>query len=325
MNNRSVIVSKGRMSLKELFVNYGLYGVFIVIIVFFTIQNPKFLAINNLITIVQMASTLGVVVVGMFVVLITAGIDISVASNMYFSAVVACTLLNNFHIPVWLCFVVSTLCGSFIGITNGIFITKFKMLPFITTLAVSSIARGLGLMVSKTKLIVLDSSAFVVSNTRIFGVPLVAYIFIIMVIIGHILLTRTTFGRQLFACGNNVQGARKIGINTNRTIFIAYVFCGAMAGLAGMMNACNLASVNQNFAIGDEFVVISSAIVGGASLFGGKGRIFPGALLGMIMVQAIMNGLTLMQANPYIYQVVRGVVIFIAVMIDSIKFSGEIR
>lgn len=326
MNNQSAIARKGRRpSVKELLVNYGLYGVFIALIIFFTLQNPKFLAINNLITIVQMASTLGVVVVGMFFVLIAGGIDIAVASNMYFSAVVACTLLNNFQMPILMCFVVSTLCGAFIGCINGTFITRFKMLPFITTLAVSSIARGLGLMVSKTKLIVLDSSAFVVSNTRIFGIPLVAYIFMVTVIIGHIILTRTTFGRQLFACGNNVQGAQKIGINTGRTIFVAYVICGAMAGLAGMMNACNLASVNQNFAIGDEFVVISSAIVGGASLFGGKGRVLPGALLGMIMVQAIMNGLTLMQANPYIYQVIRGVVIFIAVMIDSIKYSGEIR
>lgn len=98
-----------------------------------------------------------------------------------------------------------------------------------------------------------------------------------------------------------------------------------MAGLAGMMNACNLSSINQNFVIGDEFVVISSAVVGGASLFGGKGRVLPGALIGILMVQIILNGLTLIQASTYIYTVVRGLVIFIAVMIDSIKFSGEIR
>ena len=325
MINQSQSVSNDHISIKEIFINYGLYGVFAVLLIFFTIQNPKFLAINNLITIVQMASTLGVVVVGMFFVLIAGGIDIAVASNMYFSAVVASTLLNLYAIPIWLCFVISILCGCILGCINGIFITKFKMLPFIATLAVSSIARGLGLMVSKTKLIVLHQSAFVISNTRIFGVPLVTYIFLTVVIIGHIILTCTTFGRQLFACGDNIQGAKKIGINSNKIVFFSYIICGAMAGLAGIINACNLASVNQNFAIGDEFVVIASAIIGGASLFGGKGKILPGALLGMIMVQSIMNGLTLMQANPYIYSVVRGVVIFIAVMIDSIKFSGEIR
>lgn len=317
-------LSKGQL-VKNVFVNYGLYAVFLALIAFFSIKNTAFLTVKNGITILQMASTLGVVVVGMFFVLITAGIDISVASNMYFSAVVATTLLNTFRIPIWLCFVVSMASGCLIGSINGLFVAKFKMLPFITTLATSSIARGLGLLVSHTKLIVLDESAFVVSNTRILGVPLVAYIFLLMACIGHLILTRTTYGRQLFACGNNLQGANKIGINGQRTVFLAYLFCGAMAGLAGMMNACNLSSVNQNFAIGDEFVVISSAVVGGASLFGGKGRVLPGALVGILMVQIIMNGLTLIQASPYIYTVIRGVVIFIAVMIDSIKFSGEIR
>ncbi|HNW85612.1 MAG TPA: ABC transporter permease [Candidatus Limiplasma sp.] len=327
MNNQPAFTCENRKrgSVKDFFVNYGLYAVFLALIGFFSIKNPAFLTVKNGVTILQMASTLGVVVVGMFFVLITAGIDISVASNMYFSAVVACTLLNTFKIPIWLCFVVSMLSGCLIGSINGLFIAKFKMLPFITTLATSSIARGLGLLVSHTKLIVLDQSAFVVSNTRILGVPLVAYIFVLMAVIGHVILRRTTFGRQLFACGNNLQGAKKIGINGEKTIFLAYLFCGAMAGLAGMMNACNLSSVNQNFAIGDEFVVISSAVVGGASLFGGKGRVLPGALIGILMVQVIMNGLTLIQASPYIYTVIRGLVIFVAVMIDSIKFSGEIR
>ena len=164
--------SRGR-TLRDFFVNYGLYAVFLALIAFFAIRNPMFLTVKNGITILQMASTLGVVVVGMFFVLITGGIDISVASNMYFSAVVATTLLNTFKIPIWLCFVVSMASGCLIGAINGLFVAKFKMLPFITTLATASIARGFGLLVSHTKLIVLDESAFVVSNTRILGVPLV--------------------------------------------------------------------------------------------------------------------------------------------------------
>lgn len=316
---------KAKFNTKTFFVNYGLYFVFVAIIVYFSVRNPMFLTMSNAITIVQMASTLGIVVVGMFFVLITGGIDISVGSNMYFSAVVSCTLLNNYKVPIWGCFVISTLCGCLVGIINGTFISRYKMVPFITTLATMSIARGLGLFFSNQKLIVVDQSGFAVSNAKILGIPLVTYIFIGAAIVGHILLTRTQFGRQLFACGNNLTGANKIGVNGRRTVFFAYVICGAAAGLAGMVNACNLSSVNQNFAIGDEFVVISSAVVGGASLFGGKGKILPGAMIGIIMIQIILNGLTLTQASPYVYQVVRGVIIFIAVMIDSIKFSGEIR
>jgi ribose/xylose/arabinose/galactoside ABC-type transport system permease subunit len=129
----------------------------------------------------------------------------------------------------------------------------------------------------------------------------------------------------LFACGDNYPGAEKIGIKGPRVIFLSYLICGACAGLAGMVNACNLSSVNQNFAIGDEFVVISSAVVGGASLFGGKGRILPGALIGIIMIQMILNGLTLARISPFVYQVIRGIIIFIAVMMDSLKYSGELR
>lgn len=323
--NSGVLEQDNKMTIKDFLINYGLYIVFVVLLLFFTIMNPKFINIRNAITILQMSSTLGIVVVGMFFVLITGGIDISVASNMYFSAILASILLNNYHIPIWLCFIVATLCGTLIGTINGLFVAKFKIVPFITTLATMSIARGLGLFISNTKLIVLDESAFVVSNTRIFGVPLVAYIFLVTVLIGHFILTRTRYGRQLFACGNNYSGAEKIGINGVRTVFLAYVFCGAMAGLAGMVNACNLSMINQNFAIGDEFVVISSAVVGGASLFGGKGKVLPGALIGIVMIQVILNGLTLMQASPYIYNIVRGAIIFIAVMIDSIKYSGEVH
>jgi ribose/xylose/arabinose/galactoside ABC-type transport system permease subunit len=324
MNSASASLSNGRKA-KNFVVDYGLYIVFLVIIATFSIKNPKFLSMSNGITIVQMSSTLGIVVVGMFFVLIGAGIDISVASNMYFAAVVSASLLNNYKIPIAACFAVSVLCGCVIGAINGLFIARFRIVPFITTLATMSIARGLGLIFSDQKLIVLDQSSFAVSNTRIFGIPLVAYIFIGTAIAGHVLLLHTQFGRQLFACGNNYPGAEKIGIKGPRVIFLSYLICGACAGLAGMVNACNLSSVNQNFAIGDEFVVISSAVVGGASLFGGKGRILPGALVGIIMIQMILNGLTLARVSPFVYQVIRGIIIFIAVMVDSLKYSGELR
>lgn len=311
--------------LVDLFCRYGLYLIFLLVILYFSSQSSQFLTPQNAVTIIQLASALGIATVGMFFVLITGGIDISVASNMYFSAVVGSYLLNQLGLPIVVSFLSGILCGGLIGCINGLFIARFKMVPFITTLATMSIARGFGLFVSGQKLIVLNEQGFQVANTRLLGVPVMAYVFLLTVFAGHFVLTRTQFGRQLFACGNNLAGANRIGINGPRTVFAAYLICGCLAGLAGMVNACNLTSINQNFAIGDEFVVISSAVVGGASLFGGKGRIFPGALVGIIMIQVIINGLTITNASPYAYTVVRGAIIFIAVMVDSIKFSGEIR
>lgn len=314
-----------RQKLVDLFISYGLYVIFVIVLAYFAFQSKNFLTISNAINVLRLSSTLGIAVVGMFFVLITAGIDISVSANMYFSAVVGTTLLNNLGLPLPLCFAGALLSGLLIGAINGFFIAKLKMVPFITTLATYSVARGLGLMFTNQQMLFLDTSVLKFSGAKFLGIPLVVYMFIIIVLVGHFILTKTQYGRQLFACGNNLLGANKMGINGTKTVFIAYLICGGLAGVAGMTNACILSVINPNFAIGDEFVVISSSVIGGASLFGGKGKVLPGAIIGIVMVQVITNGLTMMGASAYVFTIFRGVIIFIAVMMDSIKFSGEIR
>ncbi|WP_343247677.1 ABC transporter permease [Diplocloster hominis] len=309
----------------DLFCSYGLWIIFIILLAYFAIQSPKFLTLSNAVNVLRLSSTLGVAVVGMFFVLITGGIDISVSANMYFSAVVGTTLLNNLGVPLPLCFAGACISGLLIGSINGFFVAKLKMVPFITTLATYSVARGLGLMFTNQQMLFLDSVVMKFSGAKLFGIPLIVYMFLIVVLLGHFILTRTQYGRQLFACGNNLAGANKLGINGTKTVFIAYLICGGLAGIAGMMNACILSVINPNFAINDEFVVISSAVIGGASLFGGKGKILPGAIIGIVMVQVITNGLTITGASAYAFTIFRGIIIFIAVMMDSIKFSGEIR
>lgn len=309
----------------DLFCTYGLYFIFVVMIIFFTIQKPNFFSLQNLFLILKSSSVLGLAVVGMFFVLIVAGIDISVSMNMYFSAVVGATVLNQLHAPLIVCFLVSLACGALIGCINGAFVSKVKVAPFIVTLATYSVAKGLGLFFTNQQMVFLDSSVMNFANIKIGGISIFVFIFIAVVLIAHYVLTSTQFGRQLFACGCNLVGANKMGINGPKVIFLAYIICGALSGLAGMLSTCNLSVINPNFAQGDEFVVISSAVIGGASLFGGKGKVLPGAIVGIVMIQAIINGLTMMGASAYSYTIFRGIIIFIAVMVDSIKFSGEIR
>lgn len=309
----------------DLFCTYGLYFIFVVMIIFFTIQKPNFFSLQNLFLILKSSSVLGLAVVGMFFVLIVAGIDISVSMNMYFSAVVGATVLNQLHAPLIVCFLASLACGALIGCINGAFVSKVKVAPFIVTLATYSVAKGLGLFFTNQQMVFLDSSVMNFANIKIGGISIFVFIFLAVVLIAHYVLTSTQFGRQLFACGCNLVGANKMGINGPKVIFLAYIICGALSGLAGMLSACNLSIINPNFAQGDEFVVISSAVIGGASLFGGKGKVLPGAIVGIVMIQAIINGLTMMGASAYSYTIFRGIIIFIAVMVDSIKFSGEIR
>ena len=146
-----------RKKLVDTFCNYGIYIIILIMIIYFSVQSTGFLSLSNAITVLQLSSTLGISVVGMFFVLITGGIDISVASNMYFSAVVGTTLLNNLGCPLILCFVGSCLSGLLIGCINGFCVSRLKIVPFITTLATYSVAKGLGLMFTNQQMLFLDA------------------------------------------------------------------------------------------------------------------------------------------------------------------------
>jgi ribose/xylose/arabinose/galactoside ABC-type transport system permease subunit len=127
------------------------------------------------------------------------------------------------------------------------------------------------------------------------------------------------------AIGNDPIAAQKVGINVKRNIFFAYLICGMMAGLAGTLSGGQVGSISIYFADGNEFLVISAAVLGGTSLFGGKGSVFPGALIGIILVTTIVNGMTMMNASPYAYKILRATIIFLAVLVDSINYKGQLR
>ncbi len=304
------------------FYKYGIYVILTLLIILFSLLSKKFITLNNLINILQQAAALGISTVGMVLVISTAGIDISVGSIMYFASCLAGIAINRDMglIPV----VLTALAGGgFIGALNGLAVAKFNIVPFIATLATMGIARGLGLVVSRAKILFFFDISKIIAGSRFFGIPVTVYLLIIFLISGDFLLRKTQFGRHLFAIGNDKSVAKKIGINVEKKIFLAYFICGILAGLAGIIYSAQISAVIPSFAVGTEFVVISAAVLGGTSLFGGKGNILPGALTGVIIVTIIENGLNIVNASPYAYPVVRGAIIFIAVMVDSLKNSGE--
>jgi len=221
-------------------------------------------------------------------------------------------------------FAIAIISGGVVGAFNGIIIAKYKLVPFIVTLATTGICRSLGLVLSGSKGFNVDQLS-PISNGRILGVPNVVIIWIIILILFDYILRRTTFGLRLMALGNDVNAARRIGINVNQHTILVYIICGALSGLGGILEAGQVQSVAINFASGHEFLVISAAVLGGISLFGGKGSVFPGALIGILLVTTIFNGMSIMNASPYSYTIVRGVVIFLAVMLDSVNYKGELR
>lgn len=325
-----------RLNRRQLFsyvYRYGVVAILLVLIVFFSFTNSRFLTIENALIILQQAAPLGIATIGMIFVLITAGIDISVGQNMYMSAIIVALTMEAMKpmgdflgtpLSYVIIYMVAILCGAAVGLVNGVLIARFKIIPFIATLATMGIARGIGLIASGSKVYFVERLS-PISNGNIAGVPNLLIIFIVLLVIFAYLLRRTPYGRQLMAIGNDPTAAEKIGIKVKRNVMFAYIICGAMAGLAGVLSAGQVANVSVYFAEGNEFLVISAAILGGTSLFGGKGSIIPGAFLGIVLVTTIVNGMTMMNASPYAYKIVRGAIIFAAVMLDSVNYRGALR
>lgn len=319
-------------SITDLLSRYGVYFMFVVLVVSFTLANPLFLTAPNMMNILQQAVPLGIAAIGVTFVLVTAGIDISIGQNMYLTAVVcgmtleilsvsgmAGTAMGNVVVVL-----AAVATGSMVGAFNGLMIAYFKIVPFIATLATMGIARGVGLLIAGAKSYVVPDLSAVV-NFRIGDFPAVALVLIGVAALFHYVLRNTPYGMQLMAIGGDSRAAESIGVPVRRNTFMAYVICGMLAGVAGMIMAGQVGTVAVYFADGTEFLAISAAVLGGISLFGGKGRVWPGALIGVFLVTTIVNGMTMMGASPYAYKVVRGGIIFLAVMLDSFNHKGDLR
>ena len=316
----------------EHFYKYGLYVVFVLLIIFFASMNPNFLSVGNIRNILQQSAATGIAVVGLTFVMLTAGIDISIGSIMYFTASMIVYLISWGIIPdngfgIILAIVMSILIGAGVGAINSFFISVVKIPPLITTIATLSTIRGITFAINRLSGLFFDNFiGATIGRTRIFGlVPIVVIILILVLISGQYTLKYTKFGRQIYAIGNNEHAAYRTGINVDRIKFIVYMISGATAGLSGFILGAQTNAVLTGFASESHFLIISAAILGGVSLFGGKGKAFPGAFMGVLIVICIDNGLIFLGANPYIYTIVRGIVIFIAVAMDCIRFKGETR
>lgn len=311
---------------------YGTFIIFGALILFFSLSSKSFFTLSNALLILQQAAPLGIVAIGMTFVLVVAGIDISIGQGMFLVAVVIGTsmeimksagALGSFS-SFLIIYSAAILIGVAIGFFNGLFIARFGVIPFLVTLATMGIMRGLALMIEKSRPLYV-SELGLVSNGGLNGIPHVVMIFLALVLLGDHVLRRTPYGRQLMAIGNDPMSAQRVGINVTRNVFIAYMLCGMMTGIGAVLEAGQIQSIAMNFASGHEFVVISAAVLGGTSLFGGKGSILPGAIVGICLVTTVFNGMTMMNASPYAYTIVRGAIIFLAVMADSVNYKGELR
>ncbi len=292
---------------------------FAVVFALFGIFSPRFIEYQSMENIVKQASYVGILSVGMTFVLLTGGIDLSIGSNMYLSGVTAGFLIQQFHIPAWAALGACLLTGMMFGAVNAVLIIRMKIIPFVATLGTWAIGKGLGQLMTKSREVVFPNSITGLGSTEFLGLPSPIWIFGGVTAAACVLLHHTPMGRQIYAVGFDREIARRAGIRTERALAISYVACGLLAALGGFVSVAQLGNINAGFGDKAEFEAIAAAVLGGVSLFGGTGSVFPGTVMGVVMIKMINTGLVSAQVDPYLQPLASASILFIAVLLDSIR------
>jgi ribose transport system permease protein len=295
---------------------------FTVIVAAFSVLSDRFLSLQNFTNILLQAAHLAVMAVGMTFVLLVAGVDLSVGATMYIAAVSLGLYLAAF--PAWLCLLVAIAVGVAFGAVNAFFVVKLRVAPFIVTLATLFVGRGVGLYLSDTRMVLAGSSVSNFAHESLLGVPSPVFVAAASLAVAFVLLRLTPFGRYVYAIGGDREGARKAGINVEKVTFAVYCLCGAFAAVGGFISLSQAAAAPSTFGERKEFLVIAAAVLGGTSLFGGHGGLI-GPVFGAILIQTVQNGLVMIDADPYIYPLITAAIIFIAVLVDSLRAAAIAR
>lgn len=290
--------------------------------VFFALTSDHFLTPENLLNVTLQTSIIAIIAAGMTFVILTAGIDLSVGSLVALTGVIAAWILK-FNLPpaLGLSFAIigGLLVGALSGTIAGFFITSFRVTPFITTLALMTIWRGLAyIWVDGRPIWGLPPVFDGLGSGRIGGIPFPSIVMLLVYLLAWFTLQHTQFGRNVYAVGGNAEAARLAGIATRKTLLRVYIICGALASLSGVLLASRMSSGQPNAGLMYELDVIAAVVVGGTSLFGGRGSVL-GTFIGAMLIGVLRNGLNLTGVGSYVQQVVLGVVILLAVLLDQLK------
>src|SRR5512139_1647933 len=300
------------------------FGALILLFIVFSIASPYFLTFDNIIGILLATAVNGVLALGVTFVIITAGIDLSVGTVMTFSAVMTGVFITNLHLPVPVGILGGVLAGTLAGFVNGNVISRMKIPPFIATLGMFYIAKGLSLVISELKPIYFnDTPAFremtmgsvVGEIIPGFAVPNAVFIMFGAAFIAHLILSRTILGRYTFALGSNEEATRLSGVNVASWKTAVYTLCGMFAGIGGVLMASRLNSAQPALGSGYELDAIAAVVIGGTSLSGGEGSIL-GTIIGAFLISTLTNGLRILSVPQEWQMVVTGTILVLAVYLD---------
>jgi len=293
---------------------FGLLLSFLLLALVLSLLSDRFLRVSNLVNILRQASINGIVSVGMTLVILSGGIDLSVGSVLALSSVIGASLMKQ-GTPVGLAVGAALLMGVFLGTVNGLIITRGRIPPFIATLGMLTVARGLTLMYTQGQPVTNLPAEFRIIGAGAVGpVPMPIVVAALTFLAAYVVLTRTRYGEYLYLVGDNLKAAYLAGVPTGLVTVSVYSISGFCAALAGLVLIARLNSAQPVIGIGYEFNAIAAVVVGGTSFSGGEGTL-TGTLLGVLLIETLNNGLNLLNVSGLWEQVVKGVVIALALIL----------
>ncbi len=305
------------------------FGSLIALMLFFSVASPVFLQVDNIVGILQATAVNGVLAVACTFVIITGGIDLSVGTLMTFCAVMAGVFLSDSYmeLPLWTGILAALACGAGCGLISGFIIAKLGVPPFIATLGMMMLLKGLALVVSGTKPIYFNNveNFSAIAQDSLIGdlipalpIPNGVLILFLVAVVSSVILTRTRLGRYTFALGSNEEAVRLSGVNVDYWKIVIYGLSGAICGIAGLLIASRLNSAQPALGQGYELDAIAAVVIGGTSLSGGTGTIL-GTIIGAFIMSVLTNGLRIMSVAQEWQTVVTGIIIILAVYTDILR------
>ena len=315
---------KAKLSFANLYSTYGVFFILVIEFLIFSLASKSFLTLGNILSVGRQMSFTGIAAIGMTLVMLTGGIDISVGSMLAMAGVLCAKLSADVGLPLWIAVVITLLIGALFGLINGAAVTRLHIPALIATLATQTILKGIAyLLTNAVPVKNLSATYKFLGQGYIFGViPVPLIITVALYVLAWWYLDKTYLGRRVYLSGGNEEAARLSGINTKWTITGTYVFSGVFAAIAGVLMAARLGSGQPSVGSGFEMDVITATVLGGISVNGGKGKVV-NVFVGACIMGVLADGMTMLNINQYLQWIINGLVLLFAVTMSNLRKSSS--
>ena len=297
---------------------YGIGVVLLIMMIVIAIMEPRFLKVGNLLNVTMQVTINGLLCYGLCLCITTGGIDLTVGAQLALTSCIIGHLITNVGMPMMVAVLAGIAVATIFGFINGFLVAKFNMFPFVVTLSMQLVIRGLSQVITGGRAVMITDSAFLgIYSNKIGPIPVPIILFVLITVLMYLLLHWTKFGRYIFAVGGNVNAAIASGVSRFWVLVGVYTLSGLLAGIAAMIYTAKTGSAQSNIGVGYETDAIAAAVLGGTSFAGGIATV-PGDVLGIFIIGLIYNGMNMIGVSSYFQSIVKGLIIIGAVMLDMV-------